>query len=638
VIGVSNLGKAFGERVLFEGATFVLNAGARYGLVGANGSGKTTLLKIVAGDEPATEGSAVIDKGARVGVLRQDRFLDGELDVLDLAMRGDDLVASALREEERITRGDGDPGRLHELDDVIRAHDGRTLEARAGAVLEGLGIAIARHRRPLKELSGGLALRVLVAQVLVGGPDVLLLDEPTNHLDILSIRWLEKFLANYRGCAVVISHDQRFLDNVATHVLDVDYETVTPYVGNYASFVKEKAARAEQRGAEIDKAEADIAHKKAYVDRFRYKASKAKQAQSRLKQIDKIEVKDRLETTRRAPALSFEPERPSGRDVLEVAGVSKAYGAHVVLKDVALRVERGDKLAVIGPNGLGKSTLLKILVGALDADAGEARWGHAAKVGYFPQDHAEVFAEQPGTPLTFLESIAPPLTPPHELRGQLGRVLLSGAAVDKAIPSLSGGEQARLLFAKLAVERPNVLVLDEPTNHLDLESIHALVAALQKFEGAVVFVSHDRFFVSEVATRVLELTPTGPRAYPGTYAEYLAHLGDDHLDADAVVLKAKAPGRAAPPPTAASWEAQKKERNRKNQLPARRDKVLAEIEALERKKKALVDGYADEGFLSRATPADWAAKKAEQTALDAKISALMTEWEQIEAELGSPES
>ncbi len=405
----------------------------------------------------------------------------------------------------------------------MRAHDGYTLEARATYILEGLGIPVASHRRPLATLSGGFKLRVLLAQVLLGGPDVLLLDEPTNHLDILSIRWLEKFLAGYQGCAVVISHDQRFLDNVASHVLDVDYGTVTLYPGNYSAFAVEKAATRARKQAEIEKAEAEIAHKRAFVERFRYKATKAAQAQSRLKQIEKIEVEELADTSRRSPRFLFTPERPSGRDVLTVEGVSKAYGPKQVLRDVALTVRRGEKLAVIGPNGLGKSTLLKILVDHLEADAGEVRWGHEARVGYFAQDHREILDDPEMTALDFLWAARPKETTAF-VRGHLGRVLFSGEDVDKRVGMLSGGEAARLVFGRLMAEQPNVLVLDEPTNHLDLEAIQALVAALQAFEGTVVFVSHDRWFVSELGTRILEVTPEGPRDFPGTYAEYLARL------------------------------------------------------------------------------------------------------------------
>jgi ATPase subunit of ABC transporter with duplicated ATPase domains len=639
MLSTQNIGKAYGARVLFEGVSLELNAGARYGLVGANGSGKTTFLGILAGEETATDGTVSMPREARVGVLRQDRFLRDDEPILDVAMAGDRVVWGALAEQRALAESGADPARVAELEDVVRAHDGYTLEGRATWILEGLGIPAASHRRPLATLSGGFKLRVLLAQVLIGGPDVLLLDEPTNHLDILSIRWLEKFLAAYAGCAVVISHDQRFLDNVATHVLDVDYGTITLYVGNYSAFVVEKAAVRARKEAEIERAEAEIAHKRAFVERFRYKATKAAQAQSRLKQIERIEVEELADTSRRAPRFLFTPERPSGRDVLAVEGVSKAYGDHVVLRDVSLVVRRGEKLAVIGPNGLGKSTLLRIVVGRLAADAGEVRWGHEARVGYFAQDHREILEDPEVTALDFVWAARPKESTAF-VRGTLGRVLFSGEDVEKKAGTLSGGEAARLIFGRLMAEQPNVLVLDEPTNHLDLEAIGALAEALAAFEGTVLFVSHDRWFVSELATRILEVTPEGPRDFPGTYEEYLARCGDDHLDADAVVLRARAERRVDPGAGAAiaSWEEQKKRRNRQKELPARRDKVLAAIEAAEARKKAIHEAYASEGFFERTPKGEIDALVAEEKALGPQIDALIAEWEALEGEIAALEA
>ncbi len=653
MIGVSQLSKSYGGRTLFEGVSLQLNAGSRYGLVGANGSGKTTFLKILAGDEPATDGTVSLGARSRVGVLRQDRYLDDEKIILDLAMQGDADVWRALQERARIIdHGEGDAGHLADLETTIRNADGYTLEARAGAVLEGLGIPTAAHRSPLSTLSGGFKLRVLLAQVLVGGPDALLLDEPTNHLDILSIRWLEKFLAQYRGCALVISHDQRFLDNVATHILDVDYETILPYTGNYASFVVQKEATRAQKEAEIARAEKEIAHKRAFVERFGAKATKAKQAQSRLKQIERIEVEELKDTSRRAPRFEFAPLRASGRDVLEAKGLAKAYGARVVLRDLSLVVRRGERVAVIGPNGLGKSTLLKIATGHVAADGGTVAWGHETRVGYFAQDHHDNLRSASMTPLDYVWEACPTEGTSY-VRGQLGRVLFTGDTVMKSIGSLSGGEAARLIFARIAVERPNVLVLDEPTNHLDLEAIHALAEALKAFDGTVVFVSHDRWFVSEIATRILELTERGPRDFPGTYVEYLERLGDDHLDADFVAAKAKASvqggeggdAKTKPEPgagenardAASSWEEQKKRRNRLGALPARRDKLLAQIAEAEEKKKAIGARYAEPGFYVEATKDQIAALDREDKELEARIDRLMAEWEAIEKELAAAE-
>jgi ATPase subunit of ABC transporter with duplicated ATPase domains len=633
VIGLSKLAKSFGGRTLFEGVSLQLNAGSRYGLVGANGSGKTTFLKVLAGDEPATDGTVSMPANARVGVLRQDRFLEDDQIILDLAMSGELQVWRALQERARIIdHGDGDAGRLADLETLLRNFDGYTLEARATAVLEGLGIPFAVHRKPLATLSGGFKLRVLLAQVLVGGPDALLLDEPTNHLDILSIRWLEKFLAGYRGAAVVISHDQRFLDNVATHILDVDYETITPYTGNYSAFEIEKAAVRERKEAEIARAEETIAQKRAFVDRFGAKATKARQAQSRLKQIEKIEVEELKTTSRREPLFRFTPERPSGRDVLEAKSLAKSYGANVVLRDLSLTVRRGERVGVIGPNGLGKSTLLKILTGNVAADSGTARFGHEVRVGYFAQDHHELLRTKSMKPIDYVWEACPQEGTSY-VRGQLGRMLFSGDDVDKAIGSLSGGEAARLIFCRILVEKPNLLVLDEPTNHLDLEAIHALAKGLKEFDGTVLFVSHDRWFVSEVATRILELTPDGPRDFPGTFAEYLARCGDDHLDADAVASRAKEAREKLEQNGTAG--AEKKRKNRLNALPGRRDKLLAAIELAETRKKEIAALYEDPLFYPNTPNAQIEALERENAELGAKIETSIAEWEEIEKELAA---
>jgi ATPase subunit of ABC transporter with duplicated ATPase domains len=635
MISISQLGKSFGGRALFEDVSLQLNAGARYGLVGANGSGKTTLLRILAGDEPASEGTFTIASNARVGVLRQDRFLDDSKIIGDLAMMGEAKVWSALQERARIVdHGEGDANRLAELEDTLAHFDGYTLEARATAVLEGLGIPLAVHRQPLSTLSGGFKLRVLLAQVLIGGPDVLFLDEPTNHLDILSIRWLEKFLVAHRGVALVISHDQRFLDNVATHILDVDYGTILPYTGNYAAFVAQKQNIRAQKEGEIERAEKEIAHKRAYVERFGAKASKAKQAQSRLKQIERIEVEVLKESSRRSPLFRFVPERPSGKDVLEVAGLDKAYGDNQVLRDMSFIVRRGEKVALIGPNGLGKSTLLKIVTGHVEADDGTVKLGHEARIGYFAQDHHDLLRDGAGTPLDYIWEVCPREGTAF-VRGQLGRVLFSGDDVQKPIGSLSGGEAARLIFCRLIVERPNFLILDEPTNHLDLEAIEALAAGLREYDGTLLFVSHDRWLVSNLATRIIELTPNGPRDFPGTFAEYLARSGDDHLDAEAVLERAPKVVKQKSADKSAAWEADKRERNRIAALPAKRDKLLARIDAAEQRKKEITALYEDPTFYQRTKQAEIDQLVKESAQLDEEIEKLVAEWEAIEEELST---
>jgi len=640
MIGLSNLGKAFGDRTLFEGFSIQLNAGSRYGLVGAHGSGKTTLLDILARDEPASEGELTIPAKTRIGVLRQDHYLAEEQRILDVAMMGDQLVWGALREQEQLLAAPaGRAAAIAEIEERIRLHDGYTLGSRAGAILAGLGIPSESHLQAMSTLSGGYKLRVLLAQTLVGGPDLLLLDEPTNHLDILTIRWLEKFLSRFEGCAIIISHDHRFLDNVATHILDIDYETVTAYPGNYTFFLEQKRTTRERKETEIERQQQIIDQKKAFVERFRYKKAKARQAQSKLKQIEKIDIEPLPQTSRRYPVFRFEQKRKSGRDVVNLEGVSKAYGDNQVLQQVVLTVPRGERVGIIGANGLGKSTLLKIMVDHLEPDEGKVAWGYETHVGYFPQDHSELLDTPHMSALEYLWSICSQ-EPTRFVRGQLGRLLFSGDDVDKKIASLSGGESARLIFSRLIVQQPNVLVLDEPTNHLDLESTEALVKALGSFEGTIVFVSHNRWFVSRLATRIVEVTSTGLRDYPGSYEEYLAHCGDDHLDADAVVqrakkLKSETVAEPGAEQETGDWEEQKRRRSNHRKLLSNRDKVTEQIDTTETRLKQIQEQYCVAGFFEQTPPAEIETLRAEETALNTDLEQLMLDWERIETELAA---
>ncbi len=541
MIAISKLAKRHGAQTLFEGVSLQFQPGNCYGVVGANGSGKSTLLKILSGREAASDGEVTVSRRARVGILTQDHFRYESERILDVVMMGDAELWQAMVEKEHLlAHADEsfDAERYGELEDLIVQRDGYSLEARAGEILEGLGIPTGSHPQPLSSLSGGFKLRVLLAQVLAAQPDVLLLDEPTNHLDILSIRWLERFLVDFKGCTLVVSHDHRFLDNAASHIVDVDYETVQVYPGSYQHFVQAKRSERERREKEIAKREKEIADQKAFVERFRAKATKARQAQSKLKTIDRIQIETLPQSSRRYPSFRFRQRRPSGRQVLELTGICKRFGDREVLRDVSLGVARGERVAIIGPNGIGKSTLLKIAMGELAADAGSVKWGYEAHPGYFAQDHRE----QLGSPGQTAESWLWEHCPTESLgfvRGQLGAVLFSGDEAEKKLSALSGGEAARLIFARQVVEQPNVLVLDEPTNHLDLEAIEALVAGLQAFDGTLVFVSHDRWFVSMLASRVIEVTRDGVEDFPGTYEEYLARCGDDHLDSETIARKAR---------------------------------------------------------------------------------------------------
>jgi ATPase subunit of ABC transporter with duplicated ATPase domains len=635
MIAISNLAKAYGGQTLFEKVSAQLNAGSRYGLVGANGSGKSTLLRILAGDEIATEGEVSIPRKARVGVLRQDHFRYEGDPILDVAMMGDRPLWEAMQEKEVILANadaEFDADRYAELEDFIQRSDGYSYESRAAEILEGLGIPTEVHRQPLSTLSGGFKLRVLLAQVLAAKPDVLFLDEPTNHLDILSIRWLEKFLVDFPGCSVVISHDHRFLDNVCTHILDVDYETVTLYHGDYSSFEEQKVANRERKEAEIERQEKKIAEHEAFVERFRAKATKARQAQSRVKMIEKIVIEKPVQSSRRYPHFTLTPRRPSGKDVLHLENISKSYGDKRVLEKVTLSVRRGDRLAVIGPNGIGKSTLLKIATGRLEADRGRVEWGYETHPGYFAQDHKEQLGDSKQTVEAWLWDVVPG-EPIGYVRGELAKVLFSGDDVQKSLGSLSGGEAARLVFCRLAVEHPNVLVLDEPTNHLDLEAIDALVEGLKKFDGTLIFVSHDRWFVQQLATRILEITPTGMRDFPGTYDEYIERLGDDHLDADAVLKAHRDKKKAEEKKALRSPAEERAVQSHRKKLAQRRDSVTTEIEKAEARVAAINEMFCDPTFFEKRTRDEVKRLENEQKQLNQKIEQLMAEWESLEGEL-----
>ena len=540
MITLSGIAKSYGAQTLFREVCLQLNPGNRYGLVGANGSGKSTLLRLLTGEEEASAGSISIPRKARLGVLTQDHFRFEDTAILDVVMMGNAPLWRAVEDKQALLDAAGDDfdvERYGELEEIILHYDGYNMESRAAQILEGLNIPTEVHREPLSVLSGGFKLRVLMARTLASDPDILLLDEPTNHLDILSIRWLEKFLLDFRGLAVVVSHDHRFLNNVCTHIIDVDYERATLYRGNYNDFVEAKREERERKEAEIRLREKEIADHKATVERFRAKPTKARQAKSAAKLIEKIVIEDLPRSSRRYPGFVFESRRPSGKTVVEVRGVSKSYGANRVLEDINLAVQRGDAVAIIGPNGIGKSTLLKIMVGEVSPDAGEVEWGYETHKGYFPQEN-----HLAGSPTESIENWLwrhCPGQPIGFVRASLARVLFSREEVDKRIGSLSGGEAARLILAQLGVVKPNVLVLDEPTNHLDLEGIEALVEGLSAYDGTVIFVSHDRWFVSRLATRVIEITPDGLTDFPGSYDDYLAACGDDHLDVDAVLRRAR---------------------------------------------------------------------------------------------------
>jgi ATPase subunit of ABC transporter with duplicated ATPase domains len=531
MIVLDKVTKRFGPKILFENVSVQFDPGKRYGVTGANGAGKSTLLEMLARQDDWDAGSIGIPGGLRLGVLEQNHYRYDEQRILDTVVAGKAELWDAMVEKETLLAGDVSDTvgmRLAELEGIIAEHDGYSAESQAAELLVGLGIPAERHGDAMRSFPAGYKLRVLLAKVLFGRPDVMLLDEPTNHLDLESIHWLTHFLVDeFSGTLLVVSHDRHFLNSVATHIADVDYRTITIYTGNYGEFVAAKYENQQRAEGVAESAKKKIGELQDFVQRFGSHASKSRQAQSRLKQIEKlediVETKGAKRSSLVRPYVRFDVEKPSGRDVVRIVGARKAFGPKVVLDGVDLHVNRGDRIAVIGHSGIGKSTLLKLLVGAykgldaetkpyvLEPDAGEVRWGHDASVGYFAQDHHEALGDtgKGTTPNDWLYRFDT-RRPQEEIRAILGRLLFSGEAALKPTEALSGGEAARLLLAKMVLGRHNVLVLDEPTNHLDIESIEGLLEGLLKFEGSVLFVSHDHHFVARLATRIVELRDREP--------------------------------------------------------------------------------------------------------------------------------
>ncbi len=531
MLTVSEVTKAYGGRTLFDNVTTTFDPGHRYGLTGANGAGKSTFMKILAGEIEPDQGSVTFPAGARLSILHQDHNRYADDRVRDVVIMGNGRLWQAMEEKERLLADaenmtDEMGMRLGELEVTIAEENGYDAESEAEQILEGLGIGRDQHERKLGELDPGLRVRVLLAQALFGSPDILLLDEPTNDLDLDSIRWLESFLERYGGVLVVISHDRHFLNSVCTHTADVDYENIIVYPGAYDEMLAQKVQyriQVEKHNAAKQK---KISELQDFIRRFGANAKKASQAQSRRRQMEKIELVDLKRSNIQRPFIRFDVQNPSGRLVLEVKGVGKQFDDHTVLKDITFTLTRGEKMAIVGPNGIGKTTLCRCIVGDVQPDRGKIQLGHEVKVGYMPQLHEEGLGDNLElNAYEWLHQWDDKATV-QEIRGLLGRMLFPSAEAEKPVKVLSGGETVRLLLSKLTLLGPNLLVVDEPTNHLDLESIRALTEALQKYEGTLVLVSHDQALVSEVATCILELEgERGCDFFPGSYPEFLEKTG-----------------------------------------------------------------------------------------------------------------
>jgi len=537
MISLSRISKQYGRQLVFVDASFQLNPGERAGLVGPNGSGKTTLFRMIVGEESPDDGDVSVPKKMTIGYFRQDIEEMSGRSVLDEAIAGSGRLGDLHHELEALQNAMSDPDRINEMDAILDrfghvqedyAHlGGYELEARAREVLHGLGFEDDRIDNDAGALSGGWKMRVAMAKVLLGRPDVLLMDEPTNHLDIESIIWLEDFLKRYDGSLLMTSHDREFMNRVVTKIVEIDEGDLVTYSGDYEFYERERAIRETNREAAYSRQQSMLAKEQRFIDRFAAHAAKAAQVQSRVKALDKIE---KLEPPKKRKTMKFDFRKPSrsGDDVVALKGVSKTYGKRSIYDGFDFLVRRGERWCVMGKNGAGKSTLLKMVSGSLDPDAGSVRLGASLKMGYFSQQAFDVLDPN----LTVWEQIQKdfPLESIGTLRSLLGAFQFSGDEVEKKIRSLSGGERSRLVLARMLLDPPNFLVLDEPTNHLDLATKEMLVEALHDFEGTMLFVSHDRMFLRGLSNRVLELPEergAAPRVFGGSYVEYVNASGHE---------------------------------------------------------------------------------------------------------------
>ena len=526
MITTANITMQFGSKPLFENISAKFGNGNRYGLIGANGCGKSTFMKILSGKLTPSSGNVSMAPGTKLGILSQDQFAFEEFSVVDTVIMGDRELWEVKQERDAIyskaEMSEEDGMRVADLETQFAEMDGYTAEARAGDILNSAGIDESYHFGLMKEVAPGKKVRVLLAQALFAEPDILLLDEPTNNLDIYTISWLAEELNKRKSTMLIISHDRHFLNSVCTHMADIDYGELRVYPGNYDDYIQAAMLVQEQLHAENAKKSAEIEELQSFVARFSANASKAKQATSRARRLEKIELAEVKASSRRKPYIVFNQHKKLHRLAITLEDLGHSYPDLPLFDNANLLLEAGQRLAIIGENGAGKTTLLKCLVNDIEPTAGSYKWAENAAIGYIPQDNAKYFAED----ITMFEWMSQWRSPKHDdlqIKGMLGRLLFTSDDFNKRVQVCSGGEKNRLLFGKLMLQDINVLVMDEPTNHMDMESIEALNNALYKFDGTVIFVSHDREFVSSLATQIIEINDKKLNHFDGNYEEFLAH-------------------------------------------------------------------------------------------------------------------
>jgi ATPase subunit of ABC transporter with duplicated ATPase domains len=528
VINASNISLSFGERVLFKDVNIKFTAGNCYGVIGANGAGKSTFMNILSGELEQDSGDVIITPGERLAVLRQDHFAFDDFTVLNAVIVGYKKLYDIMLEREAVYAkedfSEEDGLNAAELESDFAEINGWEAESEASQMLAGLGITEELHSKKMKDLDGGQKVRVLLAQALFGNPDILLLDEPTNHLDLESITWLEEFLFRFNNTVIVVSHDRHFLNKVCTHVADIDFGKIQLFVGNYDFWYLSSQMANKQKKDDKKKREDKVAELKTFIQRFSANASKSKQATSRKKLIEKLTIDDIKPSSRRFPYINFKPERECGKNILDINGITHSIDGEIVLKDFSLYVNKGDKIAFVGPDHLAKTTLFQILAGEIGADKGSYEWGVTIKNSYYPKENTSYF----DTDYNLTEWLRQYATDADEtyIRSFLGRMLFSGEDGLKSARVLSGGEKVRCMMAKIMQEGSNILIFDEPTNHLDLEAITALNDGLIDFKESILMTSHDHQFIDTIANRIIEFTPKG------VIDKYMRF--DDYLNSDDV--------------------------------------------------------------------------------------------------------
>lgn len=528
MISTNNVSLRYGGRKLFDDVNIKFTPGNCYGLIGANGAGKSTFLKILSGEIEPNTGDVSITPGERLAVLKQDHFQFDEFGVLETVIMGHTRLYSIMKEKEELYAKenftDEDGIRASELEGEFAELNGWEAESEASTLLTGLGIMEEAHNLKMKELEGSDKVKVLLAQALFGHPHILLLDEPTNHLDLKSIKWLENFLLDFENTVIVVSHDRHFLNKVCTHMADIDYGKIKIYTGNYDFWYQSSQLAQQMMRDKNKKTEEKIKDLQEFIARFSANASKSKQATSRKKLLDKLTLDDIQPSSRKYPFVGFKPDREAGNELLTVSDLSKAIDGKTVFSNISFRINKGDKIAFVGPDGIAKTTLFKILVGEMEADSGEFKWGVTTSQSYFPKDNSEFFD---GVDLNLVDWLRQYTEDNAEqqtetfIRGFLGRMLFSGEEALKSAKVLSGGEKVRCMLSRMMLSGANVLLLDEPTNHLDLESITAVNEGLINFPGTILFVSHDHQFIQTIANRIMEITPKGLVDRQMSYDEYL---------------------------------------------------------------------------------------------------------------------